>query len=181
MPPVGNVDEVQLGPGTLYVAPIGTSEPTSGSAALPSADWREIGWTEAGSVIDIAYTNEPIPVAEEFYPPKYATTAVEMSVGFAMRQMSRENLALAMNAGAAASNNGDALEPPDPGDEVRVMLVLDTDEGARWLFRRAFQGGTVSISRNKAPNVAQLPVQFRLEKPTGVAPWRVYPTAAGLV
>lgn len=173
-------DEVLLGAGTLYVAPIGTSEPTSASATLPS-DWREVGYTESGSAIDIAYSNEGVPVAEEFYPVKYVTTAVEMSLGFNMRQTSRRNLALALNAGAAAANDGTAFEPVAPGSEVRVMAVLDTEEGARWIFRQAFQGGNVTINRDKAPNVAGLPVQFRLEKPTGNQPFKVFPTADGYV
>lgn len=178
----GNSDEVLLGAGVLYVAPIGTTEPTSASAALPSADWREVGWTDQGSAIDLAYTNEGIPVAEEFYPVKYVTTGVEISVGFAMKQMTRANLALALNLGADAASDATALEPPDPGEEVRVMLILDTEEGARWIFRKAIQGGAVNISRQKAPNVALLPVQFRVEHPGGTdAPFIVYPNADGVI
>lgn len=175
-----STDEVLLGPGTLYVAPIGTAEPTSASAALPSA-WREVGYTDEGSAIDIAYTNEAIPVAEEFYPAKYVTTDVEMSLGFAMKQASRRNLALALNVGADEANDGTSFEPPAPGSEVRVMAVLDTEEGARWVFRRLFQGGSLNITRNKAPNVALLAVQFRLEKPASAQPFKVFPTADGLI
>lgn len=177
----GDADEVLLGAGVLYVAPIGTAEPTTASAALPSA-FREVGWTDQGSAIDIAYTNEGIPVAEEFYPVKYVTTGVEISVGFAMKQMTRANLALALNLGANAASDASALEPPSPGEEVRVMLVLDTEEGARWLFRRAIQGGSVNIARQKAPNVALLPVQFRVEHPGGQdAPFTVFPNADGVI
>src|SRR5690606_36604704 len=121
------------------------------------------------------------PVAEEFYPVKYVTVGVEMSVGLAMKQLSRRNLALAMNAGADAANDQTSIEPPDPGTEVCVKLVLETEEGARWLFRRCFQGGTVSISRNKAPYVALRPVQFRVEKPQGDAPFEVFPNDDGQI
>lgn len=176
----GDADEVLLGPGVLYVAPIGTTEPTNASTALPSA-WREVGWTDQGSAIDIAYNNEGIPVAEEFYPVKYVTTGVEMSLGFAMKQLTRDNLALALNLGANAAQDATALEPPTPGTEVRVMLVLQTEENARWLFRQALQGGSVNIARNKAPNVALLPVQFRLEKPSSAQPFKVFPNSDGVV
>jgi hypothetical protein len=74
-----------------------------------------------------------------------------------------------------------AFEPPDPGTEVRTKLILITEEGALWVFRQCFQGGNVQITRRKAPNVALLPVQFRLEKPTGESPFIVYPTADGLI
>lgn len=177
----GDADEVLLGAGVLYVAPIGTTEPANASSSLPSA-WREVGWTDQGSAIDIAYSNEGIPVAEEFYPVKYVTTGVEISVGFAMKQMTRRNLALALNLGANVANDASVLNPPDPGEEVRVMIVLDTEEGARYLFRKAIQGGSVNIARQKAPNVALLPVQFRVEHPGGEAtPFSVFPNADGVV
>lgn len=175
-----NTDEIDLGPGVLYVAPVGTADPTSASATLPSA-WREVGYTNEGSTIDIAYSNTGIPVAEEFYPVRYVTTNVEMSLGFAMKQASRRNLALAMNMGADAANDGTSIEPPSPGDEVRVKIALVTDAGAMWVFRQCFQGGNLQISRQKAPNVATLPVQFRLEKPTGAEPFIVFPTADGQI
>ena len=70
---VGNPDEVLLGAGTLYVAPIGTTEPTSASAALPSA-WREVGWTEDGSTINYVMTSADVNVEEEFDPVKIVTT-----------------------------------------------------------------------------------------------------------
>jgi len=173
-------DEVLLGAGTLYVAAIGTTEPDSASATLASA-WREVGYTDDGSAYGFTYTNEAIEVEEEFYPVKYATTSVELEVGFAMKQASRRNLALALNAGAAAVSDGTSFEPPDPGDEVRVMICYDTEDGARWIFRKCFQGGTVDITRRKAPDAALIPVSFRIEKPTGASPFIVYPTADGLV
>jgi hypothetical protein len=180
MAPVGNVAEVLFGPGTLYVAPIGTTELTSASAAVPTA-WREVGWTDAGSAIDIAYTNSAVNVEEEFYPVLYKTTAVEMTLGFSMKQASRENLALALNVGANAANDATSLQPPAPGDEVRVAIMLDTDDGARWIFRKCFQSGSLKIDRKKAPNAALLPVQFRLEKPAGAEPWVVFPNADGVI
>ena len=70
---------------------------------------------------------------------------------------------------------------PSPGDEVRVILVLDTDDGARWIFRQCFQSGSIKLDRKKAPNAALIPVQFRMEKPAASEPWAVYPTADGLI
>lgn len=172
--------EVLLGPGLLYAAPIGTTEPTDATTPLPSA-WREIGYTDEGTTINMAYTSEGVPVAEEFYPIKYVTTNIEFSVEFAIKQFSRRNLALAMNAGANAANDATDIEPPAPGTDVRVMIVLQTEEDARWVFRQCYQGGTVAMQRNKAPAVAMMPVQFNMEKPTGLEPWIAFPTADGLV
>ncbi len=177
----GNADEVQLGAGVLYVAPIGTSDPASAAAVTASSAWREVGWTDDGSAIDFAYTNTPIPVEEEFYAVKYVTTDIQGSVTFNMKQSTRQNLALALNLGADAANDNTGLEPPSPGEEIRVKLVLITESDAMWLFRRCFQGGSVKIDRKKAPNAALIPVSFRLEKPTGEQPFKVFPTADGLI
>lgn len=182
MAPTGDVTEVQLGPGTLYVAQIGTAEPVSASAALASA-FREVGWTDKGSEFQYELKAEDIFVAEEFDPVKVATVSRQSSISFEMKQASRQNLALALNAGASEPNTAATFEPPAPGTEVRVLIVWDGDNGARWVFRRCFQAAPISIKRDKAPAVAMLPVTFRLEKSTtpGQQPFRVFPTAAGLI
>lgn len=177
----GDPDEVILGPGALYVAPIATVDPVNVAAVTGSSAWREVGWTDAGSTIDLAYTIEAIEVEEEFYPVKWVTTSVEATVGFAMKQFTRANLALAINAGAAAVNDGTSLEPTTPGAELRVKVAHVTEEGALWIFRRCINGENVTIDRKKAPNAALLPVKFRMEKPVGSQPWMVIPTAAGLI
>lgn len=177
---MGTPGNVSIGPGLLYAAPIGTTEPASASAALPSA-WRAIGYTEEGSGFTEARNNEPVPVAEEFYPIRYVTTEITNSVAFAMAEATRQNLALATNQGAAAANDATALEPPAPGSEVRVMLVHVTDGGALWLFRQCFNGGTVELGNRKAPQKRLLATEFRLEKPTGAQPWKVFPNASGLI
>lgn len=170
---------VSMGPGTIYVAPIGTTEPTDASSALPSA-WRSPGYTEEGSTFVFTTTVEDVEVAEEFYPVAVKTTRVSAGVRFAMAESTQENLALAVNAGANAGT-GDSFEPVTPGDEVRVMIVVDKENGARWLFRRAFQGGSVEIRNAKAPAKHLIPVDFRLEKPSGAEPWKVFKSADGLI
>lgn len=176
----GNPDEVLLGAGTLYAAPIGTTEPVDASTALPSA-WREIGWTEDGSTINYELQTADVEVEEEFDPVKVVTTKRIGEVSFQMAQVTRANLALALNKGASSQTGTGILEPPDPGDEVRVMLVLDTEEGARYIFRRCVQSGRISINRKKAPDKATIPVTFKLEKPSGDAPFGVFPSATSTV
>lgn len=177
---MGTSSNITLGAGLLYAAPIGTTEPASSSATLPSA-WRALGYTEEGSTFTEERSNEGIDVAEEFYPVRYATTSISNAIAFAMAETTRQNLALSTNQGAAAANDATALEPPAPGSEVRVMLVLDTQDAARWIFRQCFNGGTVEIVNRKAPDKRLLAVEFRLEKPTSNQPWKVYPNASGLI
>lgn len=173
---MGTPGNVLLGPGLLYVAPIGTAEPASATATLNAA-FREVGYTEDGTVVSYTINTEDILVAEEFDPVLIATTGRVGSVAFKMAENTRQNLALALNSGADAATTG-TIEPPDPGDEVRVMVLLQTEEGARWLFRRCLQSGNIEMPRNKAPAKALLPVTFRLEKPTSAKPFIVWPSLA---
>ena len=137
----GNSAFIQLGAGRLYVAPIGTTEPTTCSAALPSA-WRAVGYTENGTTVSVELTNEPIEVAEEYDPVLYVLASRSASVAVQMAEVNRKNLALAMGVGAAEANDSTAFEPPAPGDEVAVMLVWDSLDtpgatNVRLLFRQA--------------------------------------------
>lgn len=179
--------ETPVGPGLLYVAPIGTTEPANtaalAAASLPSA-WREVGYTEDGSVWKYETKSEDIEVAEELDPIMSVIVARTGSLEFKMKQASRRNLALALNVGAAAANDDTLLEPPDPEDMVRVMLLhVSNDAGnARGiLFRQCFNTGGLEVDWSKAPKTPLLPVMFKLEKPTGETPWASYPNAAGVV
>lgn len=171
---------VVTGPGNLYVAPIGTAEPASATAVLDAA-WREVGYTESGVTIGTNITAEDTFVAEELDPLRTDVTQRTSRVVVQLAQAERQNLALALNMGANAANDGTTLEPPALGSELRVMGLFQTTEGARWLFRRMFNVGGLEMARNKAPAKALIPVEFRLEKPTGLQPFKVYPTATGVI
>jgi hypothetical protein len=182
----GNPNNISLGAGRLYVAPIGTAEPADASTALPSA-WRAVGYTEDGTTIQTEISNEEIEVAEELDPVLYVTNKRTNMVSVQMAEMSRRNLALALGLGASADNDGTYLEPPDPGDEDRFMLAWDSEDDAtsgtniRWLFRKCLVGGTIETQRNKAPNKALLPIEINVEKPEGLKPFKVFPNSAGRV
>jgi hypothetical protein len=185
MPPVltGDPEQVQIGAGSLYVAAIGTTDPANIAAVTgASATFREVGWTEDGSAISFTTTNEKIFVEEEFYPVKTAVTEVVATIAFVMAQSTRRNLALALNAGHNEANDDTLLEPPNPGEELRVKLIHVTDAGAMYIFRRCLQTGTIELGNQKAPDYKKIPVTFDLEKPAGaVKPWAVKPNTAGLI
>ena len=169
---------IAIGPGTLYVADIATADPTSATASLPSA-WRAVGYTEEGNTFTYSIETEDVEVAEEFDPVRIDTVKRSGKVAFQMAEMTRANLVLALNLGAAGTNDTTAVEPPAPGAELRVKIVLDTLGGSRWLFRRCIQAGEIEVSRKKSPDKALLPVEFRLEKPTGLQPFKVFPASSG--
>jgi hypothetical protein len=131
-PATGNSGNVTTGPGWLYVAPLGTAEPTSSSAVLPSA-WQEVGFTDAGSTFTTDITSEGIEVAET--PDRIATvqTTRVTTIAFAMAETTRRNLLLALGSGVGV-NNAAVIHLPDFTDLVDVMIVLQAVDGARWVF-----------------------------------------------
>lgn len=164
---------IQLGPGTLRSAPLGTAEPPDIATAYAAA-WIDLGYTEEGSAFSYALTSENVPVAEEFDPVKVVTTGRTASVAFALAQVTAENLKRSLNGGTITTAVGIVtFEPPAPGAEVRRMLAWDSEDGQeRWIFRQCFQTGNVEIARRKAPAKATIPTVFTLEKPTGLQPFK---------
>lgn len=178
---MGTASNVLTGPGDVYVAPIGTAEPASATATLDAA-FRNVGYTDGGINFSYALSSENIAVDQELDPVRVKTTGRVASVQFNMAEINRQNLALALNAGADAANTG-TFEPPAPGDEVRVMVLFETEEGARWLFRRCLQTGSITMSSQKGAQKRLIPVTFSLEKPDSDDPFQVWPSlsTAGVV
>lgn len=165
---MGTPAAVKLGPGLLYVAPIGTTEPTTLTGALPSA-WVALGYTEEGSEITFEMSFEDVPVAEELDPVKVVATGRMTTVQFELAQLTARNLSVAFNGGTITGPTGGyvTFDPPDLGEEERLMLVWQADDNEeRWLFRRVLQVGSVTIARRKAPDKATIPCEFKCEIPT---------------
>lgn len=180
---------LSLGPGVLRWAPLGTAEPTNTitgtgatakiTGAWPAA-WKEIGYTEDGSEFSYEISTDPVEVAQVLEPLFYRTTGRSGSVSFEMSENTVLNLVLAFNGGTVTNPTPGATslwtyEPPDPGNEVRVMLGFESeDRQERWVFRQVFQGGTVSVARRKGADKATVPVEFMIEKPATAKPFVVY-------
>lgn len=179
----GNVD---LGPGRLYVAPLGTSEPTSCSAALPSA-WWAVGYTEDGTAVSTSITSEAIEVAEELDPIGFEQTRRMTKLSIKMAESTKKRLALALGAGAGQTDNAAGFEFPDAGDVVGVMFVWDSEEtpsatNRRWIFRKCTPSGDLEIARRKAPQKALIPAVFDCAKPdASTKAVKVFPNASGQV
>jgi hypothetical protein len=184
----GNSSEISLGPGRLYFGDVATADPISASAALPSANWNPIGYTEEGTEVSTEITSEAIEVAEEFDPVAYYNTARRTSITFNMVQATVDRLALAMGAGATRTKTAVAFEFPDPQASVDVKFVWDfkddpTDtDNRRWVFRKCRPSGTIAIASRKAPAKRGLPITFDCATPAGFSsPVKVFPSNQGEV
>jgi hypothetical protein len=165
--------QLQLGPGVLHVAPIGTTEPTTTSAAMPAA-WLPLGYTEEGSEFSYAMDWAEVIVEEVLDPIDFRPTKRVGTVKFTLAEMNAWALQVALNGGTAAPASGTNGAPvgywspavPAPGLETRIMMAWTSDDlSERWIYRRCVQVGTVTIPRKKAPAKAHVTCEFRLEVP----------------
>ncbi len=175
--PVGNAAALSLGVGRLYYAPIGTTLPSDIGTELDPA-FKPIGYTEEGSEFSYELSSDAVEVAESLDPVFYRTTGRNGTVTFAMAENTVRNLTLAFNGGSVTRTTSGAIayEPPEPGTEVRRVLVFDSEDGQeRWIFPQVFQGGSVSMARRKGADKVTIPAEFRLEKPAlGGAPFKAF-------
>ena len=162
-----NAEALSLGPGRLLTAPLGTPLPTDHSTPLDTA-YEEIGSTEEGSEFAYEISSDAVSVAESLDPLFHKTTGRSGTVSFAMAENTVRNLTLAFNGGTVTRTTSGAVKyaPPEPGTEVRRILVWESEDGEeRWVYPQVFQGGSVSMARRKGSAKATIPVNFRLEKP----------------
>jgi hypothetical protein len=197
-----NAGSVKIGPGTIYAANLGTTEPTSVTGAWPSG-WVPLGYTDSGSQFSTAPATDNVEVEELLIPIKIVTTGVVTTFAFSLAEATARNYLLALNAGLGTAGTGTGLvqnttgtnpdgsiwvEPPALGNEVRIMLGWDatplgaatgSDQFGRLIVRQAFQTGTVTEAHQKGNNKLTYAVTFSLEQPnTGLNPFRkIYPAS----
>lgn len=169
--PRGTAANLGLGPGYLYIADIGTTEVTDLVTAWTtvSANWKALGYTDAGSTFNYQLQTSPVDVAEELDPVSVQSTGRTASLSFALSEITATNLMRATNATTGYITAGSGIvtfEPPDLGTEVRRMLGFESeDHTERWVFRQCFQTGQAQIQRQKGANNATISMEFTLEKP----------------
>lgn len=188
---------VVVGAGTLYAAPVGTTEPVGVTGAWP-AGWQALGYTDTGSDFDISPKVAAVEVEEEYWPIRQAITSYDGTITFALAEQTRQNLAFALNAGIGTAVNSASQgvnpdgslwqEPPTAGTEPRVMIGWDslpngliepavTDVGfampfGRWVFRKCLQTGAMKLMHRKGNNKTTYACTFSLEKPVGQEAFR---------
>lgn len=172
MPATVNSALLQIGPGILYVAPIGTAEPTVVTGAWPSG-WTALGSTETGSEFIYNITVADVDVAELLDPVQIRTTKRKANLKFDLAEVSAYHVQLGLNGGATppVAVAGVVIPAvPSIGQEVRVMLGWDSDDAQeRWIWRRCLQAGSLSIKRQKAPAKSLVTCDFQLELPQPAA------------
>lgn len=163
----GTPANVRVGPGWLFVAALGSAEPTDLATPWDYADWIEIGYTDEGPSFNMDQTFENVMVAEELDPVATFQTERNLKIVFAAAELTARNLQLALNGGTI--NVGGVVttfEPPATGDYTHVMIGWEaTDHLERWIFRKCLNTGAVEIPRRRAPDKAVVPMEFQVLVP----------------
>lgn len=159
---------LNLGAGTLYSAPVGSTEPIDNAAAWAAA-WIKVGYTSEGHTFNYELTTEDIYVAEEIEPVLAENTKLAVGIQFAMAEITVASLKLAFNGGTASTGAASTTFTPPaatakPGEVALGWESRSGDE--RWIIRRAVQTKAVEIKRMKPPAYATIPVAFKALKPS---------------
>lgn len=167
--PRGTPGALALGPGQLYIAALGATEPTDLTTAWATVDarWIMMGYTAEASEFKYTPATDDVEVAEELDPISTQTTGRVCTVSFALAQMTATNLKRAMNGGTITPGTGIVtFEPPDLGTEVRTMLGFEAEDSTeRWVFRQCYQQGDITVTRGKGATKATISCEYKLEKP----------------
>jgi hypothetical protein len=166
--------KVRIGPGKLYWAAVGATEPTTLATAFAVA-WTDLGYTNEGSSFTISPSFEDIEVAEEFDPIDVTKTGNAMNIDFALAQVTVENLQLAMNGGTVTTGTGEKSVEPLASTVAPVYTALawrSNDSKEQFIWRRCLQTGDIEVARRKAPDKATIPASFRVLLPTTGQPFK---------
>lgn len=166
-----NAAAVRFGkPGKLYIAPIGTNEPLTEKDAWPTG-WVPLGYTDEGSAFNYEISTDNVEVAEELDVLARVTTGRDASVEFALAELTYKNMVIAFNGGLVVGDGMSwTFEPPDLGNETRVMLGWDAantpaSNDLRMIYRQCLQGGSLGLENRKGATKSTIAANFQLEKP----------------
>lgn len=168
--PRGNKQSVALGPGQLFIAVLGSTEPTDLSTAWDAA-WKPLGYTNDGSQQSYAPSYDDVEVAEELDPVDSVPTGRKITVSFDLAENTALNYKRAMNGGTitvsgVAPDQIFKFEPPALGTETQVMIGFESEDHAeRWVWRQCKQTGSSETSRKKGADKALIPMEFTCYPP----------------
>ncbi len=174
-------------PGFLLTANLGAALPAHTSSGGRFTDvwpaaWVRYGATTEGSEFSHAVNVEAITVAEFPNPIAYDSTEQTSSFAFALTSFTLSNYRRAINGGISAlvatgtaGAEVTSIKPPRLGTEVRCMLGWESLDGSlRLIAYQTIQGGEVTTSFRRAPDIATIPCSFNFETPPSGDPWEMF-------
>lgn len=177
--PTNDSDElVVAGNGQVYVAEIGSTIPSSISAALDPDDYRELGYvTEDGAKFTDEKSIKEHRAWQSFYPVRRSVETRNAFVGLALEQWNEWNVALAFGGGSVVETSPGEYEyvPPDPEEIDERVLVLewqDGDKNYRIIVPKGMVTNNVETTFMRS-SLAVLPIVFSVTPAAGDDPWKL--------
>jgi hypothetical protein len=170
-------DQVLVGVGALYVAPVG--EPFPSHFSTPAGLWYHVGYTDGGVTVEYATEEAEIEVDQELDPVKIIETGRSLTVAATLAQINGRLLQEAFAGGNLTAvdpdgvpGTGDEYEaytPPAIGASVARALLFDgvdeTSRPVRLMVPEAKVQGTRTIGFVK-DNKANIQVTWRMLVPS---------------
>jgi len=168
-------------PGYLLISDIGTAIPTMTVVGSKFTDAWAAGWTVIGPTLEgntLAYQLNltPVYVAEFFDPVLWAPTTRQGSIAMALANWTLTNLSKAFNTAVPTVVSGttttqlNKLSPPAPTAIVRRQIGWESlDNTLRAVMYQTINGGQITSSFKKAPDLAGIPCEFNFELPVATA------------
>lgn len=150
--------------GTVYVAPVGTTQPTT-PTATPAAAWKDLGFiTEDGATFTDSKEIEDIQAWQSFYPVRKIINSKEVTLSFALQQWDEKTIPLAFGGGTITNPSVGVWRyvPPSPETLDERALMIDWLDGVK-AYRLIIPKGLVTEAVETQlvrTSEAELPITF---------------------
>lgn len=172
-----NPAAIQVGPGLLYIADLGSTEPSDLVTAWPGA-WTALGYTFEGSTFSYQLETEDVEVAEELDAVRVVPTGRQINFRFKLAEVTATNMKRALNGGVITAPGGAFVyfEPPTYAEITRKMFGWQSDDAQeRLILRQCINVGNIEMERHKGADKAGYDFDLRVEVPSsGSRPFRQY-------
>jgi hypothetical protein len=156
--------------GSVYVAPVGTTLPTSATASLNAA-FTELGYvTEDGVSLNVEPQIEEFMAWQSRQPVRRELTGQDITVSFSLEQWNSDSIILAFGGGSVTEAGGQYTYnfPADTEALDERALVVEWKDGTKD-YRAVFARGNVTDSVETSltrSNLAVLPITFKALEPS---------------
>jgi hypothetical protein len=176
---MANADNIVVGSnGSVYIAPVGTTLPTTEDGALNAA-FVDLGYiSEDGLTLSVETSTADVNAFQSLSAVRRLVTARNTSVAFTLREWSAANVVFAFGGGEVTDQGTHfQYDPPAAGDGLyERAMVIDWQDGANKVYRLVIPRGVATdavetnITRTAA---ADLPITFNVLEDNGLT-WYLF-------
>lgn len=151
-----NVTQLTMGPGELYWAPFGTTEPGDSEVSnrVPdtsvSGDWLDLGGTNGGVTLELELDYTELEIDQIVDVVGRRLTKREMKINSSLAETTLENFRIANNGGTITTGSGFKAFTPKMDTSAAtpeyIALIFDGVNGDTSLRRRVIARRALSVA-----------------------------------